>query len=168
MWDNNIHRITPFKLPRSWFFNRAFDWGDAKPFSIGWFAESDGTEALLENGEIGLFPPGTLFLFHEYYGWDGRPNYGCRKTATQIARDIREIEIGLRAKYNIYINAGPADINIFKTENGVCIARDFLKEGVRWRKANQVPGVYRDWETDRKSTRLNSSHEFVSRMPSSA
>ena len=28
--------------------------------------------------------------------------------------------------------------------------------------------VYRDWETDRKSTRLNSSHEFVSRMPSSA
>ena len=29
-------------------------------------------------------------------------------------------------------------------------------------------GMYRDWETDRKSTRLNSSHEFVSRMPSSA
>ena len=29
-------------------------------------------------------------------------------------------------------------------------------------------GAYRDWETDRKSTRLNSSHEFVSRMPSSA
>ena len=28
--------------------------------------------------------------------------------------------------------------------------------------------TYRDWETDRKSTRLNSSHEFVSRMPSSA
>ena len=28
--------------------------------------------------------------------------------------------------------------------------------------------MYRDWETDRKSTRLNSSHEFVSRMPSSA
>ena len=28
--------------------------------------------------------------------------------------------------------------------------------------------AYRDWETDRKSTRLNSSHEFVSRMPSSA
>ena len=27
---------------------------------------------------------------------------------------------------------------------------------------------YRDWETDRKGTRLNSSHEFVSRMPSSA
>ena len=28
--------------------------------------------------------------------------------------------------------------------------------------------VYRDWETDRKSTRLNSSHITRSRMPSSA
>ena len=28
--------------------------------------------------------------------------------------------------------------------------------------------AYRDWETDRKSTRLNSSHEIPSRMPSSA
>ena len=29
-------------------------------------------------------------------------------------------------------------------------------------------GRYRDWETDRKSTRLNSSHITRSRMPSSA
>ena len=31
-----------------------------------------------------------------------------------------------------------------------------------------VERSYRDWETDRKSTRLNSSHEIPSRMPSSA
>ena len=31
-----------------------------------------------------------------------------------------------------------------------------------------VDVVYRDWETDRKSTRLNSSHRSLSRMPSSA
>ena len=30
------------------------------------------------------------------------------------------------------------------------------------------PAPYRDWETDRKSTRLNSSHSAKSRMPSSA
>ena len=29
-------------------------------------------------------------------------------------------------------------------------------------------GAYRDWETERKSTRLNSSHSAKSRMPSSA
>ena len=32
----------------------------------------------------------------------------------------------------------------------------------------QTVTAYRDWETDRKSTRLNSSHEIPSRMPSSA
>ena len=31
-----------------------------------------------------------------------------------------------------------------------------------------IDSVYRDWETDRKSTRLNSSHRSLSRMPSSA
>ena len=35
-------------------------------------------------------------------------------------------------------------------------------------RLSAVTNTYRDWETDRKSTRLNSSHEFVSRMPSSA
>ena len=36
--------------------------------------------------------------------------------------------------------------------------------------ANRKNGYtcYRDWETDRKSTRLNSSHRSLSRMPSSA
>ena len=31
-----------------------------------------------------------------------------------------------------------------------------------------MSGGYNDWETDRKSTRLNSSHSAKSRMPSSA
>ena len=38
-----------------------------------------------------------------------------------------------------------------------------IKDSVQERYDN-----YRDWETDRKSTRLNSSHEIPSRMPSSA
>ena len=33
---------------------------------------------------------------------------------------------------------------------------------------NPLDNNYRDWETDRKSTRLNSSHSAKSRMPSSA
>ena len=33
---------------------------------------------------------------------------------------------------------------------------------------NKRVKAYRDWETDRKSTRLNSSHRSLSRMPSSA
>ena len=37
--------------------------------------------------------------------------------------------------------------------------RYYTEEDCQW---------YRDWETDRKSTRLNSSHSAKSRMPSSA
>ena len=33
---------------------------------------------------------------------------------------------------------------------------------------DELAVAYRDWETDRKSTRLNSSHRSLSRMPSSA
>ena len=35
-------------------------------------------------------------------------------------------------------------------------------------KADADLTPYRDWETDRKSTRLNSSHRSLARMPSSA
>ena len=35
-------------------------------------------------------------------------------------------------------------------------------------KGYEILTWYRDWETDRKSTRLNSNHRSLSRMPSSA
>ena len=42
-------------------------------------------------------------------------------------------------------------------------------DGVDVEQQTQLLGDrYRDWETDRKSTRLNSSHSAKSRMPSSA
>ena len=59
---------------------------------------------------------------------------------------------------------------------GASKAHDTFRKEIAWREfyadvlfhnPNTIDG-YRDWETDRKSTRLNSSHEFVSRMPSSA
>ena len=42
---------------------------------------------------------------------------------------------------------------------------DFIKTGL---SVDDIINGYRDWETDRKSTRLNSSHITRSRMPSSA
>ena len=42
------------------------------------------------------------------------------------------------------------------------------KDLVQLQKVNDAKDAYRDWETDRKSTRLNSSHITRSRMPSSA
>ena len=44
---------------------------------------------------------------------------------------------------------------------------DATLSNYNWDDLNKLR-EYRDWETDRKSTRLNSSHSAKSRMPSSA
>ena len=43
-----------------------------------------------------------------------------------------------------------------------------MAQGAKPGEGGQLHARYRDWETDRKSTRLNSSHRSLSRMPSSA
>ena len=43
-----------------------------------------------------------------------------------------------------------------------------LAEAIKNKQPIHISTAYRDWETDRKSTRLNSSHSAKSRMPSSA
>ena len=50
-----------------------------------------------------------------------------------------------------------------ETEGNGIIKHDNIRELV-----NRYVAAYRDWETDRKSIRLNSSHRSLSRMPSSA
>ena len=45
---------------------------------------------------------------------------------------------------------------------------DIETAGREQRKSNIYKGVITRIEPDRKSTRLNSSHEWISRMPSSA
>ena len=45
VWKRDVHVIAPFEIPHSWEITRSFDWGSSKPFSVGWWAESDGTEA---------------------------------------------------------------------------------------------------------------------------
>ena len=50
-----------------------------------------------------------------------------------------------------------------------CLMCQRIYEGAReYGREVGTLGMYRDWETDRKSTRLNSSHSAKSRMPSSA
>ena len=46
--------------------------------------------------------------------------------------------------------------------------RDWQELMYRMFGTSSAKAIYRDWETDRKSTRLNSSHITRSRMPSSA
>ena len=54
-----------------------------------------------------------------------------------------------------------------RKQTGKSIKHWFITE-LGHKKTERLHLRYRDWETDRKSTRLNSSHRSLSRMPSSA
>ena len=63
------------------------------------------------------------------------------------------------------------DEHIQVAQQGGSVARNARKELEKQTGkavASPLNDTYRDWETDRKSTRLNSSHRSLSRMPSSA
>lgn len=137
VWSSERHVIASFEIPRGWRLDRSFDWGSTKPFSVGWWAESNG-EAVEIAGEKRVYPKGTIFRIAELYGWNGKPNEGCRKIASEIARDILAAEkaLGIEGR----VEPGPADPAIFAVENGVSIADDMARAGVRWIPAEAGPG----------------------------
>lgn len=157
VWNLDIHSIPPFDIPTGWRIDRSFDWGSSKPFSVGFWAESDGTEATLADGTKKAWPRGTLFRIGEIYGWNGQPNEGCRKLAVEVARDIvaylKDVPWGGRCL------PGPADNSIFDAENGVCIADDMAKLGVRWERSDKSPGSRKTgWEAIRKRFKAGLKH----------
>ena len=116
LWSPGVHIIRqPFDVPSSWRIDRAFDWGSAKPFSYGLWAESDGTVAMRPDGTSLFFPRGSLIRVHEWYGWDGKnPNTGMRMTDPDIGRGIVERE----KQWSLYSRTrpGPADPSIFNKD----------------------------------------------------
>ena len=62
------------------------------------------------------------------------------------------------------------DLNITVNNDEIkAMAENYLKKvKAQYPSSSAFAFLYRDWETDRKSTRLNSSHSGESRMPSSA
>ncbi|GAB6036151.1 phage terminase large subunit [Fundidesulfovibrio butyratiphilus] len=138
LWRQDVHVLAPFQVPATWRIDRSFDWGSSKPFSVGWWAESDGTEAVMANGVRRSFPRGSLFHVAEWYGWNGEPDTGCRMIAADVAKKIVEMQ---KAMFPLRtVHPGPADSSIYDAENGVCIADDMARAGVRWVPADKSPG----------------------------
>lgn len=137
VWNDAIHVIEPFTVPPQWRVDRSFDWGSSKPFSVGWWAESDGAEVQLSDGTKRTYPKGTLFRVAEYYGWNGKPNEGCRMITSEIARKVKKID----AQLPYSVNPGPADTSIYDVgHDGNSIADEMARIGVRWTKADKRPG----------------------------
>lgn len=92
-WRAERHQIKPVKIPPHWLRFTSFDFGSARPFSIGWWAvASDDTRLLSIGGRITL-PRGGLVRYREWYGMQkGQPNVGLKLTAEQIAEGMLERE----------------------------------------------------------------------------
>lgn len=101
------HVINPFPIPKHWRIYRGFDFGYAKPFSVGWFAVDED---------------GRIYHIKEYYGCTGTPNTGIKLNPVEIAAGIRQMEAEdpvLKGKQIV----GIADPSIFDESRGESVAR---------------------------------------------
>ena len=120
------HVVAPFHIPANWKIMRSFDWGYARPFSVGWYA---------------IDTEGRIWRIRELYGCTGTPNEGVKWTASDLARKIREIE---REDPNMNGRRifGIADPSIYQQNGGESIGDLMAREGVYWDKADnsRIPG----------------------------
>lgn len=166
MWDEKYNVIKPFPLPLGWTVNRTFDYGSSAPFSVCWWAESNGDTATRADGTQVHAPKGTVFLIAEWYGWNGEPNKGSRMLMESVATGILEKEERmLKAEFIERIpDAGPADSSIYTVEDGKCIADEMSNLGVSWVPANKGPGSrIAGWEKMRRM--FNAAHERPMEKP---
>ena len=145
LWDASKHVCKPFDIPKSWKFDRSFDWGSSKPFSVGWWAQSDGTEAILKDGTKKCWPRGTLFRIGEWYGCTGKPNEGLRMTAKNVALGILSRQVQMKIQNRVH--GGPADSAIYAVTDDASIGQNMESEGVFWTPADKRPGSRKNgWE----------------------
>lgn len=134
-WDNEKH-VLPMewldKIPRSALKFCAFDWGSAKPFSVGWYVLSDGTWGL---------PKDALLKYREWYGAKG-PNVGIKMENRLIAQGILAREAEDRAKgWKISYRVGDPAVHI--RSGGPSINEQMAINGVSWNMADnkRIPGA---------------------------
>lgn len=142
VWSDRI-KLPRFPIPAGWRVDRSLDWGSAKPFSVLWYAEADGTECVLPSGRRWAPPRGTIFVIHEWYGARG-VNEGLKMPAKQVARGIIDMEQSLITGKWVAKkpSPGPADNSIIDTQNPKTptIADDFGAKGIRWERSDKSPG----------------------------
>lgn len=140
LFNRRVHVIAPFQIPATWKIDRAFDWGSSRPFSCGWWAESDGSDVRLPTGDVIHTIRGDLFRVAEWYGWSGRKeNEGIKMDDIEVAAEIKERERQMWPDRRVM--AGPADTQIFDdSTSGTPVATLHRRKGISWIKADKSPG----------------------------
>lgn len=123
----NTHVIDPFEIPPAWTIYRSFDFGYAKPFSVGWFAV---------DGDC------RLYRILELYGCvPNEPDTGVKWSPDEIFKEIARIENEHRWLKGKHIY-GVADPAIWDASRGESIAATAEKYGIYFDKGDnqRLPG----------------------------
>ena len=152
LWQEKVHVLEPFPIPRNWTVERAFDWGSSAPFSLGWWATANGESVDGASGQKLKFPKGTKIRIAEWYGWNGKdPNKGINMIDTDIARQAVEMERAMMKANGYQISEGPADPSIFNVVNGHSIAGAMSNVGLHFIAAPTGAGSrVAGWESMRR------------------
>lgn len=156
VWRANVHVITnlsPRQLPPGWKLSRSYDHGQARPFAVLWWAESNGEPVRLPDGRwIGQIP-GDLVLLMEWYGTNGEEDQGVRMSCSNIAQGIKDRErdndmrgYASRESGNFsghLVLGGPADTELWSKSNtgsGRAPIDDFQDQGIFFDQADKSHG----------------------------
>lgn len=120
--DRGVHAIDPFVIPSHWARFMSMDWGacgEGDPFSIGWWAVSDGSNP--------MFPRETLIRYREWYG-KGLPKI----VVSQVIDGIRKRE---QPGENILYRVAGGDI-LEQRGTGPSIFEIFRNDGIIFKRAD--------------------------------
>lgn len=149
LWHKATHVKPRFVVPKNWRIDRSLDWGSSHPFSVGWWAEANGEEAVLPDGSTFCPPPGTLVQIAEWYGTEEiGTNKGLKLSAPDVAQGIINREIAMLEADWIESQPwpGPADNQIrdVRESDVDTIEKKMSKKGVRWTESDKSPGSRRN------------------------
>lgn len=145
LWKTGTHVLPRFKVPSNWRVYRSFDWASSQPFSVGWWALTNGEEVHLPDGRIFCPPPRSLIRIAEWYGTKALgTDQGLLMSATDIARGIVAREQNMREHGWIsqLVTPGPADNqirNVTEVETDT-LEKKMNSEGVYWTKSDKSGG----------------------------
>lgn len=150
LWSPGVHVVpnVPLHLiPSGWKIDRSYDHGQSKPFSVGWWAESNGEPWIVDGRSLGNVR-GDLIRVAEWYGWSGSPNEGVRMLAEDIAQGILEREADWGIAGRVLLGGCIADASIFdRYEGEKSVAGDMEEAGVSWNPSDKGPGSRKQgWE----------------------
>lgn len=151
LWNETIHVLPSFPIPKGWRISRGLDWGSSHPASVGWYAKANGEEVTLPDGRPFCPQKGSLIRFAEIYFAvpdkinGGFFNEGLKYTSTKVAQEVIKMEMELLKKKLILTTPkpGPADNQIFAHNEGKTVkglADKMAEEGVTWTKSDKSPG----------------------------